>query len=65
MSGEKITSPAKFHDKTSSPLFCISMLCQSESSYLEGAMDIDMTQACKLKSMLFIFSVLRLKLTSF
>ncbi|KAG5109932.1 hypothetical protein JHK82_039155 [Glycine max] len=44
VSGEEIVSPAKFHDKTSSPLSCISMLGQSESSFLEGAMDIDMTQ---------------------
>ncbi|KAG4379408.1 hypothetical protein AAZX31_17G229100 [Glycine max] len=44
VTGEEIVSPAKFHDKTSSPLSCISMLGQSESSYREVAMDIDMTQ---------------------
>ncbi|KAG2390360.1 uncharacterized protein HKW66_Vig0222340 [Vigna angularis] len=43
-SAEEIVSPAKFHEKTSIPLSCISMLGQSESSYCEGAMDIDMTQ---------------------
>lgn len=37
-------SPAKFHEETSIPLSCISMLGQSESTYCEGAMDIDMTQ---------------------
>ncbi|XP_027940988.1 uncharacterized protein LOC114194776 isoform X3 [Vigna unguiculata] len=41
---EEIVSPAKFHEETSIPLSCISMLGQSESTYCEGAMDIDMTQ---------------------
>jgi len=44
VSVEENVSPAKFHDKTSSPLSCISMLGQSESAYCDGAMDIDMTQ---------------------
>ncbi|TKY57821.1 Trimethylguanosine synthase [Spatholobus suberectus] len=44
VSGEEIASSAKFHDKTSSSLSCISMLGQSESSYCDGTMDLDMTQ---------------------
>ncbi|KAL2318550.1 hypothetical protein Fmac_032426 [Flemingia macrophylla] len=43
VSGEEVVS-SKFHDKTSDPLSCISMLGQSESSYCDGAMDLDMFQ---------------------
>ncbi|KAJ1436753.1 WW domain [Sesbania bispinosa] len=44
VSVEEVVSPAEFHDKTNSNLSCISMLGQSESSYCDGAVEVDMTQ---------------------
>ncbi|KAK7383140.1 hypothetical protein VNO78_28811 [Psophocarpus tetragonolobus] len=44
VSGEEIVSSAEFHDKASSSLPCMSLPGQSEYSYCEGAMDIDMTE---------------------
>ncbi|KAK7311071.1 hypothetical protein RJT34_08964 [Clitoria ternatea] len=44
VSGEEIVPPNKFHDKISSSLSCISMLGKSESSYCDGAMEVDTTE---------------------
>ncbi|KAI5393171.1 uncharacterized protein LOC127091231 isoform X5 [Lathyrus oleraceus] len=44
VSTEEVISPAKFHDKTNSSLSCISMLGQSEKSYCDGAVEVDMAQ---------------------
>ncbi|XP_058725156.1 uncharacterized protein LOC131596510 isoform X3 [Vicia villosa] len=44
VSTEEVISPAKFHDKTNSSLSCISMLGQSETSYCDGAVEVDMAQ---------------------
>ncbi|XP_027189744.1 uncharacterized protein [Cicer arietinum] len=44
VSAEEIISPAKFHDKTNSPLSCISMLGQSEPSHCDGTAEVDMAQ---------------------
>ena len=41
---EEVVSPAEFHNKTSSSLSCIPMLGQSESSYCNGAVEVDVTQ---------------------
>lgn len=45
VSAEEVISLAKFHDKTNSSLSCISMLGQSESSYCDGAAEVDMAQS--------------------
>jgi len=45
VSAEEVISLAKFHDKTNSSLSCISMLGQSESSYCDGAVEVDMAQS--------------------
>ncbi|CAI8606490.1 unnamed protein product [Vicia faba] len=41
---EEVISPAKFHDKNNSSVSCISMLGQSETSYCDGAVEVDMAQ---------------------
>ncbi|XP_057424442.1 uncharacterized protein LOC130718025 isoform X2 [Lotus japonicus] len=40
---EEVASLAEFHDKTNSSISCISILGQSESSYCDGAVEVDMT----------------------
>lgn len=45
VSAEEVISLPKFHDKTNSSVSCISMLGQSESSYCDGAAEVDMAQS--------------------